>query len=171
MGLIARLEDFNQRHPWSHNDHFGRWVTRQVAASGAHDVLDVGCGTGNLIDRLRHHATVTGLEPDPVCVARAAGRFAGDPAVTVQHAGFADRNPGRHWDAIVLVAVLHHLSLTETLRGLREALRPGGRRVVIGCHRESGPADTAVGLASLLANPIVGILAHPRRAVTLPARA
>ncbi|GHC80875.1 hypothetical protein GCM10007079_20150 [Nocardiopsis terrae] len=40
--LLSRLDRFNRRHPWSHNDRLSPWVVRRVAASGAREVLDVG---------------------------------------------------------------------------------------------------------------------------------
>lgn len=165
MALLSRLDRFNRRHPWSHNDHYGRWVADRVAASGARHVLDVGCGTGNLAALLRRRAaTVTGLEPDPATARAAAERFADDPAVTIVQADFAGRDPQRRWDAITLVAVLHHLSLAPTLRELRGCLTPGGRLVVIGCYREAGPADLLAALPAMVANPIMGMIKHPARA-------
>ncbi|MCF6466853.1 class I SAM-dependent methyltransferase [Nonomuraea sp. MG754425] len=170
MSLLSRLARFNQRHPWSHNDHYGPWVAGRVAASGARHVLDVGCGTGNLVALLgRRAATVTGLEPDPATAGAAAARFAGDPVVTVVRTGFAGRDPGRRWDAVCLVAVLHHLPLVPTLRELRDCLAPGGRLVIVGCYREAGRADLLVSLAALLANPIMGLVRHPARADAPPA--
>ncbi|ALE71945.1 methyltransferase type 12 (plasmid) [Pseudonocardia sp. EC080625-04] len=168
MQVLAALDRFNQRHPWSHNDRFLAWVERRVAASGAREVLDVGCGTGNLIDRLRHRARVVGLEPDPATAAIATARFAGDPAVHVATHGFLDRDPQLRWDAITIVAVLHHLPLEPTLRELRGALRPGGRLVVVGCRRDAGAVDLALAVVSLLANPIVGLVKHPASATDLP---
>ncbi|WP_214416290.1 class I SAM-dependent methyltransferase [Sphaerisporangium fuscum] len=168
MALLSRLGEFNRRHPWSHNDHYGRWVAGRVAASGARHVLDVGCGTGNLVDLLRRRAaTVTGLEPDAATARVAAERFAGDPAVTIVEAGFAGR-ARRRWDAITLVAVLHHLPLVPTLRELRECLTPGGRLVVVGCYREAGPADLLAALPAMLANPIMGLVKHSARADAPP---
>lgn len=135
--LLSRLDAFNRRHPWSHNDHSGSWVIRKVVDAGARHVLDVGCGTGNLIACLHRNATtVTGLEPDPATARLAAEFFAGDPDVTIVVADFAGREPKRRWDAITLVAVLHHFPLVSTLR---ECLTPGGRLVIVGCHREESP--------------------------------
>ncbi|MEV6423660.1 class I SAM-dependent methyltransferase [Streptomyces sp. NPDC051662] len=169
MALLSRLHRFNHRHPWSNNDHYGPWVASQIAASGAHDVLDVGCGTGNLAAFLRRRvATVTGLEPDPRTARVAAERFADDPAVTIVEAGFAGRNPERRFDAVTLVAVLHHLPLAPTLRELRECLRPGGRLVIVGCYREVGPFDMLAALPAMLANPVMGMVRHPTRADALP---
>ncbi|PZG16392.1 class I SAM-dependent methyltransferase [Nonomuraea aridisoli] len=167
MALLSRLERFNARHPWSHNDFYGRWVARQVA--GARHVLDVGCGTGNLIDLLRSRAvSVTGLEPDPATARVAAARFAGDEGVVIEQAGFEQRDRDRRWDAITLVAVLHHLPLAETLRELHESLSPGGRLVVIGCYREASPGDFLVSTAAVAANPLMGLVKHPARARSLP---
>ncbi|MBP2185352.1 class I SAM-dependent methyltransferase [Amycolatopsis magusensis] len=167
MDLLARLDRFNRRHPWSHNDHYGPWVARQVA--GARRVLDIGCGTGNLVDRLRRRATVTGLEPDPATARVARERFADDPAVTIVEGDFAGRAPEQRWDAITLVAVLHHLPLVPTLRELRDCLAPGGRLVIVGCYREAGRADLLTALPAMLANPIVGLVKHPARAAEPPA--
>ncbi|MFH8410254.1 class I SAM-dependent methyltransferase [Streptomyces sp. NPDC018019] len=169
MALLSRLHRFHQRHPWSHNDHYGPWVADCVAASGARNVLDVGCGTGNLAALLRRRAaTVTGLEPDPATTRAAAERFAGDPAVTIVQADFAARDRQRRWDAVTLVAVLHHLPLVPTLRELRGCLAPGGRLVIVGCYREDGPADLLATLPAALANPVVGLVKHPDRAAVTP---
>ncbi|MFI6739098.1 class I SAM-dependent methyltransferase [Nonomuraea sp. NPDC050451] len=169
MALLSHLDRFNKRHPWSHNDHYGGWIAGQVAASGAGHVLDVGCGTGNLAALLlRRAATVTGLEPDPATARVAAERFAGDPAVTIVQTDFAGRDQRRRWDAVTLVAVLHHLPLVPTLRDLRGCLAPGGRLVVVGCYREAGPADLLAALPAMVANPIMGLVKHPARADVPP---
>lgn len=163
------LDRFNRRHPWSHNDHYGRWIARQVAAAGARHVLDVGCGTGNLVARLRGHATtVTGLEPDPATHRVAAERFADDTAVDVIRADFAGRDRQRRWDAVTMVAVLHHLPLAPTLRELRRCLAPGGRLVVVGCYRATGAVDLLVDLPAIVANPVIGLIKHPFRAAAMP---
>lgn len=95
MTLLSRLDRFNRRHPWSHNDHYGPWVASQVASSGAGTVLDVGCGTGNLVALLsRRPSTVTGLEPHPPTARAAAERFAGESAVTIVNTDFAGRPRG-----------------------------------------------------------------------------
>jgi SAM-dependent methyltransferase len=109
-----------------------------------------------------------GLEPDPATARAAAERFADDPAVTIVRGGFADRDPHRRWDAITLVAVLHHLPLVPTLRELRGCLAPGGRLGVVGCYREAGPADLLADLPAVVANPIVGLVKHPARADAPP---
>ncbi|MBR8743917.1 trans-aconitate 2-methyltransferase [Nocardiopsis sp. MG754419] len=167
--LLARLDRFNRRHPWNHNDLYGPWVVRRVAASGAGRVLDVGCGTGNLVDLLRDRVPrVTGLEPDPDTAGHARARFAGVPGVTIVRAGFTERDPSARWAAITLVAVLHHLPLEETLRELLGSLEPGGRLVVVGHHRDEGVADLFRAVVSALLNPLIGLAAHPRRATTPP---
>jgi SAM-dependent methyltransferase len=98
----------------------------------------------------------------------AAERFADDPAVSIVEAGFAGRDPQRRFDAITLVAVLHHLPLVPTLRELRGCLAPGGRLVVVGCYQAAGPVDLLVSLLSVLLNPVMGLVKHPARAAALP---
>ena len=169
MSLLLWLDKLNQRYPWSHNDFYGPWVANKVAESNARTVLDIGCGTGNLVDLMRHRVDrVIGIEPDAHCARYAAHRFAQDEAVTIQQRSFDQVNGNLRADAVVLVAVLHHLPLTSALARLRELTNPGGRVVVIGCYRQAGPVDAAFGLISVVSNPILGFIKNHRRAGTLP---
>ncbi len=170
QSALAAVGRFSDAHPWSHNDAYAALVlhhARQVRASGGTDALDVGCGTGNLVRKLaRVFPSVTGLEPDPP-TAELARRTTADLAnVRVLDRPFDDSHRDRY-DLISFVAVLHHLPLDATLEKVRDLLRPGGRLVVVGLSRES-PADLPWSIASLVLNPIVGVVVHPRRARETP---
>jgi SAM-dependent methyltransferase len=71
--LLRGIDAVNRRCPWSHNDHYRRWVLRQVPA-GATRALDVGCGTGKLVRRV---LVVEAVDPDPRVAALAGARVAG----------------------------------------------------------------------------------------------
>ncbi|MEU4311758.1 class I SAM-dependent methyltransferase [Nocardia sp. NPDC024068] len=168
MGVVAALGRFNGHHPWSHNDFYLGWVAARIRESGAREVLDIGCGTGNLLARLCRDADhLTGLEPDPRSADIAAARFAGTDAVTVVCAPFTGPLEHRR-PAITAVAVLHHMPLDRALREVRESLAPGGRLVVVGCYRDAGFADHVAGTISAVVNPVIGLFVHPRRARSLP---
>lgn len=104
----------------------------------------------------------TGLEPDPATAERAVRSCAGLPGVQVLNRSFDQRPDGR-WDAVTLVAALHHLPLAPALAELRGLLTPGGVLVVVGVAREDG-GDRLRSMLSLLLNPVVGLLRHPRPA-------
>lgn len=183
----AWLAAVNARHPWNHNEHFHGWVVRRVPR-GARVVLDVGCGAGVLLGRLRRWAPeVHGIDADAGMVAQARARLAADPAVTVRLLGFDDvrslddvRSPGEPgprerptgpdarvgggYDAVTMVAVLHHLDLDDGLAHARSLLAPGGRLLVVGLARVVSARDLAVDVPSALLNPLVGLVKHPRRA-------
>jgi len=99
-----------------------------------HCVLDIGCGTGNLtllIKRLHPHAEVVGLDPDPKALARAR-RKAEERGFAVRlDRGFSDEMPYAEasFDRVFSAFMLHHLTLDEKAKTLREArrvLRSGG---------------------------------------------
>ncbi|MFD6140334.1 class I SAM-dependent methyltransferase [Promicromonospora sp. NPDC060271] len=154
------LHRVNQRHPWSHNDHFHGWILRRLPARRRR-ALDVGCGAGLLLSRLRgHFDEVLGVDADAAMAAVSAERFAGDPAVSVRHARFEDVDGT--FDTITMVAVLHHLPLEAALRHASELLEPGGRLLVVGLARPDTVTDLVWEVASSLLNPLVGIVKHPQ---------
>nr|WP_269082107.1 class I SAM-dependent methyltransferase [Demequina salsinemoris] len=156
--LLRRLDEFNRAYPWSHNDHYRSWVLRSVP-HGAHAVLDVGCGTGNLVRALASTVdSVRGIDSDEATVRLAEERLRDLDNVTVSCEDFATLSAAPSYDAITAVAVVHHLPLQETLAQMRAMLRPGGRVIIVGCYREETAADRVVSTAALLANPILGFL-------------
>ena len=67
-------------------------------------------------------------------------------------------------DLITMVAVLHHLDLDDTLARIPGLLAPGGRLLVVGLARVNSLPDLAVDLVSATANPVMGLIKHPRPA-------
>ena len=111
---------------------------RLVAQAGIEPgsrVLEIGCGTGNLLllaARAVPGTTLTGLDPDPGALA-AAGRKARRAGVTLRlDRGYADRlpYPDGSVDRVLSAFMLHHLPLDQQQAALREVhrvLAPGGR--------------------------------------------
>src|SRR5215813_7114620 len=106
----------------------------QAAIQPGRRVLDIGCGTGDLvtlIKRLHSDVDVVGLDPDPKALARAR-RKAERSAVTIQlDQGFSDElpYPDASFDRVFSSFMLHHLQAGEkekTLREVRRVLKPGG---------------------------------------------
>jgi ubiquinone/menaquinone biosynthesis C-methylase UbiE len=97
-------------------------------------VLDVGCGTGNLLLALGRERTgldLVGLDPDPRALAM-AGRKAGRAGVAVDwRRGFAEELPfaDASVDRVFSSMMLHHLdppAKAAMLAELRRVLRPDG---------------------------------------------
>ncbi|WP_419704542.1 class I SAM-dependent methyltransferase [Promicromonospora sp. NFX87] len=154
------LHRVNQRHPWSHNDHFHGWILRRLPARRRR-ALDVGCGAGLLLSRLRgRFDEVLGVDADAAMAAVSAERFAGDPVVSVRHARFEDVDGT--FDTITMIAVLHHMPLEAALRHASELLEPGGRLLVVGLARADSLTDFIWDIPSSLLNPLVGMLKHPQ---------
>lgn len=156
MTIVRRIDRFMAAHAWSHNAHYHPWIMRRLPAtmSGA---LDVGCGTGDLARLLaRRAAVVEGIDVEPAVI-DAARRVGAPPGCTFTVAALDDLPPGRRYDAITAVAVLHHVPFADALRRLVGMLDPGGTLLVVGCYRMAGAVDRAVGLAAVPTNMAMGL--------------
>jgi 2-polyprenyl-3-methyl-5-hydroxy-6-metoxy-1,4-benzoquinol methylase len=169
MALSARrwLAMVNSRHPWNHNEHFHGWILRNLPAR-RQAAMDVGCGTGVLAGKLApHFARVTGIDADEGMSSAARARLAGDPRVSIMRCRFGEFaavTRESEVDLITMVAVLHHLDLSDTLARIPGLLAPGGRLLVVGLAKADTRADAVVDLISSAANPVMGLIKHPRRA-------
>lgn len=164
--LHQSLAKINARHPWNHNEHFHSWILRNLPAR-RHAALDIGCGEGVLVGKLATHFTqATGVDANDAMVAAARARLRGFPQVIIHRGDFARFNSTARdgmADLITMVAVLHHLDLEDTLAAIPRLIAPGGRLLVVGLARADSLADLAMNVVSSAANPVVGIINHPRR--------
>jgi ubiquinone/menaquinone biosynthesis C-methylase UbiE len=109
-------------------------MVRLASPEPGQRVLDVGCGTGNLLLALgarRPDLDLTGIDPDPLALSRAT-RKAGRAGTAVRwDRGYADAlpYPDGSVDRVFSSLMLHHLdppAKDAMLAEVRRVLRPGG---------------------------------------------
>ncbi len=98
-------------------------------SAGATSILDVGCGTGNLLERFasRPNCYRLGIELNPVAaqVARTTAKC------EVLELPFESFRGHRKFDVITMINVFSHISSFDAMfRSLRAALAPGGRVIM-----------------------------------------
>jgi ubiquinone/menaquinone biosynthesis C-methylase UbiE len=126
-----------------------RRLLDQAALRPGQRVLEIGCGTGNLLLQAKATepgAIVVGLDPDLSALARAR-RKARRRSLTVQlDRGYADDLPyaDGSMDVVLSAFMLHHLPTAEKDQALREVfrvLRPDGQLHVVDIGGRADPAD------------------------------
>ena len=132
----------SDRNYWNHNTAYHPWLVA-IAAEHRGDVLDVGCGDGLLAQRLAPVSrSVTGIDPDPAAIGRAADRLASHRHVAISQVDFQDYQPGaRRFDLITFVASVHHMDLRASLVKARDLLTPTGEIAVVGCSANKTVRD------------------------------
>jgi len=96
---------------------------------GAASLLDVGCGTGHLLERLSGRA---GLHRVGIELNHEAAQFARRVAhCEILEIPLEDYRPARPFDAITLINVFSHIpSFANMFRALRGAVAPGGKVIL-----------------------------------------
>jgi ubiquinone/menaquinone biosynthesis C-methylase UbiE len=102
-------------------------------------VVEIGCGTGSLLQLIRRQhpdVDLAGLDPDPDALGRARRKLTGrGPAVQLDR-GFADAlpYPAGSVDRVLSSFMWHHLDPADKPRAVREiarVLRPGGQLHIV----------------------------------------
>jgi len=100
-----------------------RWITR-LGRSNL-DILEVGCGSGWLCERLAPFGTVTGTDLSALAIEEARRRC---PGLRFEAGDFAEMDlPPGAFDAVVTLEVLAHVpDAADFLAKIAGLLRPGG---------------------------------------------
>jgi SAM-dependent methyltransferase len=103
-------------------------LLRRRLPPGRHRLLEMGCGTGNMLEALSEFGQAVGMEPDETLVAAARRAGLDVRRGTLPH----DRVVPAGWpDVVLLLDVLEHLDDDgAALRTARALLAPGGTLVV-----------------------------------------
>lgn len=99
-----------------------------------HHILDLGCGTGTFIVRLKRQfptAPVNGLDPDPKALRRAEAKLSRAGIAVQLDRGFSDQLPYKDesFDRVFSSFMFHHLDDQQREKSLEEVfrvLKPGG---------------------------------------------
>ena len=138
-GAVQRLEDAWRRRQF---DEVAGWLAGLRPARGR--LLDVGCGSGELLEALRADGwQVSGVEPS----ARSAEIARAQRGLDVQAAGFDDAVlPDGGFEAVVFAAALEHLHdpLAALVRA-RRLLSVGGLVAVLFLPRFDAPQTRLFG--------------------------
>ena len=112
-----------------------RTVIRCLGAAAEHQILDVGCGGGNLL-ALLPGSRRCGIDLSAPMIKRAHERLGRDAALIhgdAEQLPFADES----FDRVVLSSVLSHVLHPErVIAEIRRVTRPGGRIVISISHEE-----------------------------------
>jgi ubiquinone/menaquinone biosynthesis C-methylase UbiE len=110
-----------------------RETLRRMPMHAGARVLDVGCGTGELLRRLRARypaAALAGLDPVPQMLEVAKSKLSGSEDLRI---GYADNLPwtAGSFDTVVSCNMFHYITHpVAALREMARVLRPGGTIVL-----------------------------------------
>jgi 2-polyprenyl-3-methyl-5-hydroxy-6-metoxy-1,4-benzoquinol methylase len=128
---------------WNHNLHHQQ-VLLDALPHRCGAVLDVGCGQGFMLKHVAVRADeVLGIDCHAPSLEEAAQRVAEHDNVHLVEGDVMTYDLGRRFDAVLSVAVLHHLGLEAGLIRMRELVAPGGVVGVVGLARSRSPRDYA----------------------------
>ena len=135
---------------WNHNIHYHELVMSAISPR-CRRALDVGCGRGELAQKLARQADeVFAIDVDRECLAFAKAVPGGEANITfVQGSVLEHPLPEGSFDLVVAMASLHHLPLREALERFRKLLRPGGILIVVGLYRAVTHIDHAIDAIAL----------------------
>ena len=128
--------------------HVGRtdFASTMVRAATGARVLDVGCGTGDLLAYLPSGVTYHGWDISDAYISSARARFGTRGTFHAGLLGEADVDREAPYDVVIASGVLHHLDDAEVVafaRLAQRAVREGGRFVSIDPVFEAGEHPVA----------------------------
>jgi len=107
---------------------YGESVLELLDIKPGERILDLGCGTGHLTNKIKDHgAEVTGIDASGDMIAKAKESF---PGINFLVADAADFHFDEPFDAVFSNAVLHWVhKADEAIKCVYDSLKPGGRFV------------------------------------------
>jgi trans-aconitate methyltransferase len=132
---VGMTETCSVPEGWNRNTHYHDRLLAALPAD-CRRVLDVGCGLGTFARRLaRVVEHVDALDRDRDALAQAERLSRHLPNVRFVEVDFLTWQPEGPYDAVSMIAVLHHLPFRSALIKAAALLRPGGVLLILGLDR------------------------------------
>jgi trans-aconitate methyltransferase len=122
-------------HGWNRNTHYHDQLLASIPP-GCRRALDIGCGLGTFARRLsRVSAHVDALDRERGVIERARRLSQDMPNIRFIEADFMTWAPETTYDAVSMIAAVHHLPFSTAIAKAADLLRPGGVLLVVGLDR------------------------------------
>jgi tRNA (cmo5U34)-methyltransferase len=145
---MSKVEIFDKERATGYNQFVETWIPnynyfldrlpKLLHGAKQKDLLVVGCGTGNEIERFIQSPDrwkITGIDPSPDMVAQAKEKLKPYRNVTLIEGLVTDLDPTTKFGAATLLLVLHFLNdngeKLDLLRSIAERLSPGAPFVIL----------------------------------------
>jgi SAM-dependent methyltransferase len=116
-----------------------RYADQHIRAQAGQRILDIGCGTGDILDFLPA-VDYVGFDMDPDYINAARQRFGSRGTFFCEPVSEGVNVPPTSFDIVIAHGVLHHLNDDEAralFKIARSALKPGGRLLTFdGCYSD-----------------------------------
>lgn len=142
---------------WNHNIHL-HGVLLDALPDPCRRALDVGCGEGALTWALADRASsVRAIDVDPASVDLTRELVGGREHVTVEQADVMTSPTLEEgtFDAVLAIAVLHHVGLRPGLARLASLVAPGGVLGIVGLARTRSGYDLAFDAAGAIGTRVL----------------
>lgn len=140
----------------NHNTAYYPWQRRKT--ENCRTIPDAGCGDGSLARFLDDGTKkITGTDPDIRCIER-ADSLNESSGLRFSCCSFEDHTPDMRFDAIVFVASIHHMDMTEALRKAKALLSPSGKLLIVDLAAPSSITDRVVEAARAIPSKVISAL-------------
>lgn len=116
-------------------DNYNRWIFDNIKNFIGQDVLEIGCGTGNITDYiLEKNRGITGIEIDHTFACTAKKKYRNNKAVKIIHGDFLKLKSLKrnHYDTVITLNVLEHIKNDSlALAKMYASLKKGGTAVML----------------------------------------
>jgi ubiquinone/menaquinone biosynthesis C-methylase UbiE len=139
---------------WNHNSHYHKYLLRQLPIK-IERILDVGCGQGLFASKVANRTQrVDAIDVDRATIEEAVSQHSASN-ICYQQVNFLEADlPNNTYDAIVAIASVHHMDLSEVLQKMQQLLRPSGKLLILGLYRETSILDYIYSAISIPLNLI-----------------
>jgi len=149
--IIAKLPDY-----WDHSQQYQNYLLKQISRS-MNIGLDIGCGTGELTDKLALKCNrVIGIDISKEMIGEARKRIqtANVEFINIDIDSFLN-NSKETYDVIISVATFHHLDMERTLTKLKKKLNKDGLILILDLYKNTSFFEYFLSVIASLLNPFV----------------
>ena len=139
---------------WNHNYAYHNWISKNINNNS--NVLDVGCGDGTLIWKIREKCkNVFGIDMDTKSIDIAENNNKYDNVYFIND-DFLKYDFGNiKFDSIIFVASIHHMNMDNALIKAKSLLNNNGKIIIVGLSKPSSITDYIIEIFRVLPSFVI----------------